>query len=222
MARILLVEDDRSLARGLASLLRAEGFAVDAVETAEEALEVESTEPYQLMVLDIGLPGMDGFQAIRELRARGGNVPVLILTARGERDDRIKGLDLGADDYLGKPFDGPELLAHVRALIRRSTGSASPLLTVGRLTCDTSACSATVDGRPVELRRREWAVLHALASRAGKVVPKDRLVAEVFGYDDPVGTNAVEVYVTRLRKKLGTKGPAIRALRGLGYMMDAG
>lgn len=221
MARLLLVEDDSSLARGLVSLLRSEGFAVDAVTSAEEALEIERSEPYQLLILDVGLPGMDGFEALRKLRNRGGNVPVLILTARGERGDRIKGLDLGADDYLGKPFDGPELLAHVRALIRRSMGQASPLVTVGALVCDASSCSAKVAGQPLDLRRREWSVLYALASRAGKVVGKDRLVAEVFGYDDPVGTNAVEVYVTRLRKKLGTAGPTIRALRGLGYMMDA-
>ncbi len=221
MARILLVEDDLSLARGLVALLRAEGFAVDAVRSAEDALEVEADEPYQLVILDIGLPGMDGFDALRTLRARGAGVPVLILTARHDRDDRIKGLDLGADDYLGKPFDGPELLAHVRALIRRALGAASPLLIVGALSCDTSSNSATIHGESIDLRRREWSVLYALASRAGKVVPKDRLVSEVFGYDDPVGTNALEVYVTRLRKKLGPNGPNIRALRGLGYMMDA-
>lgn len=220
MARILLVEDDSSLARGLASLLRSEGYAVDVTPTAEEALEIEPDEPYHLLILDIGLPGIDGFEALRRLRLRGATVPVLILTARDERGDRIKGLDLGADDYLGKPFDEQELLAHVRALIRRSLGQASPVLTIGALTCDASSCSATIDGAPVDLRRREWAVLHALASRAGKVVGKDRLVAEVFGHDDPVGTNAVEVYITRLRKKLGPAGPAIRSLRGLGYMMD--
>lgn len=221
MARILLVEDDSSLARGLASLLRSEGYAVDVATTAEEALEIEPEEPYQLMVLDIGLPGIDGFEALRRLRLRGGTVPVLILTARDERGDRIRGLDLGADDYLGKPFDGPELLAHVRALIRRSMGQASPVVTVGTLACDASSCTASIDGNPIDLRRREWAVLYALASRAGKVVGKERLVSEVFGHDDPVGTNAVEVYITRLRKKLGPSGPPIRALRGLGYMMDA-
>lgn len=222
MARILLVEDDLSLARGLTTLLRAEGFAVDAVGDAEQALEIEPDEPYQLMILDVGLPGMDGFEALRKLRARGGEVPVLILTARHERDDRIRGLDLGADDYIGKPFDGPELLAHIRALIRRSLGNASPVLIVGALCCDASSSTATIDGQAIDLRRREWSVLYALASRAGKVVPKDRLVSEVFGYDDPVGTNAIEVYVTRLRKKLGPAGPVIRGLRGLGYMMDAG
>lgn len=222
MARILLVEDDRSLARGLAALLRSEGFAVDEICSGEEALEIEANETYQLIVLDIGLPGMNGFEALQRLRARGASVPVLMLTARHQRDDRIRGLDLGADDYLGKPFDGLELLAHVRALIRRGMGTASPLLTIGLLSCDVSSSSAQVDGEPIDLRRREWSVLYALACRAGKVVPKERLLGEIFGYDEPVGDNALEVYVTRLRKKLGPKGPSIRALRGLGYMMEAG
>ena len=220
MARILLIEDDRALARGLCSLLRGAGYAVDQSHDAEEALELETREPYSLLILDIGLPGISGFDALKALRARGSTTPVLILTARSERDDRVRGLDLGADDYLGKPFDGLELLARVRALIRRGAGNASPLLVVGALVCDASAGTASVAGRPLQLRRREWAVLQALASRAGKVVPKDRLVAEVFDYDDPVGTNAVEVYVTRLRQKLAPDGPAIRSLRGLGYMMD--
>jgi two-component system OmpR family response regulator len=220
MARILLVEDDVSLARGLFALLNDEGYAVDLVDNAEEALELEPIEPYQLIVLDIGLPGMDGFQAVRKLRSRGSNVPVLMLTARHDRDDRIKGLDMGADDYLGKPFDGPELLAHVRALVRRQLGTASPVLVVGTLSCDAASSSATIDGQLLDLRRREWCVLYALASRAGKLVPKKRLLSEVFGYDDPVGNNALEVYITRLRKKLGPGGPTIRSLRGLGYMMD--
>lgn len=221
MPRILLVEDDRQLASGLSSLLKNEGFAVDAVRTGEEALELERLEPYNLIILDVGLPGISGFETLTAIRSRGRQVPVLILTARHERDDKVTGLDLGADDYLSKPFDGLELLARTRALIRRAMGSASPLLTIGSLVCDASSASASVAGRPLDLRRREWAVLYALASRTGKVVPKERLVSEVFGYDDPVGTNAVEVYITRLRKKLAPDGPSIRSLRGLGYMMDA-
>lgn len=221
MARVLLVEDDRTLARGLISLLKNSGFAVDLVTTGEEALELEAAEPYNLIICDVGLPDMSGFDTIRQLRARGGTVPVLFLTARHEREDRIEGLDLGGDDYLGKPFDADELLAHVRALVRRSGGSASPLLKVGQLVCDFSATSAAVAQRQLVLPRREWSVLWALASRAGKVVPKERLLAEVFDYDDPVGSNAVEVYITRLRKKLAPDGPRITALRGLGYMMDA-
>ena len=221
MARVLLVEDDRTLTRGLISLIKNAGFAIDAVSTGEEALELETAEPYHLIICDVGLPGMSGFETIRQLRARGAHVPVLFLTARHEREDRIRGLDLGGDDYLGKPFDAEELLAHVRALVRRSGGSASPLLRVGQLVCDFSATSASVADRALVLPRREWSVLWALASRAGKVVPKERLLAEVFDYDDPVGSNAVEVYITRLRKKLAPDGHRITSLRGLGYMMDA-
>jgi two-component system response regulator TctD len=221
MARILLVEDDRMMAKGLISLLKGEGFALDWVRSAEEALDLEGSEPYNLVIFDVGLPGMSGFEGIRRLRARGALVPVLVLTARTEREDRIQGLNLGGDDYLGKPFDAEELLAHVRALVRRSVGNPSPVLAVGQLVCDSSATSASVNGTPLSLPRREWAVLWALASRAGKVVPKERLLSEVFDYDDPVGSNAIEVYITRLRKKLGAKGPTIRSLRGLGYMMDA-
>lgn len=221
MARVLLVEDDRTLTRELISLIKNAGFAIDAVSTGEEALELEAAEPYHLIICDVGLPGMSGFETIRQLRARGAHVPVLFLTARHEREDRIRGLDLGGDDYLGKPFDAEELLAHVRALVRRSGGSASPLLRVGQLVCDFSATSASVADRALVLPRREWSVLWALASRAGKVVPKERLLAEVFDYDDPVGSNAVEVYITRLRKKLAPDGPRITSLRGLGYMMDA-
>jgi two-component system, OmpR family, response regulator len=222
MARILLIEDDRALARGLCSMLKAEGYAADHAADAELALEMIDREPYSLVILDIGLPQMSGFDALKAFRARGCTIPVLILTARNQRDDRVKGLDLGADDYLGKPFDELELFARVRALIRRGSGSASSQIVVGNLICDTASGTAMVGDRPLNLRRREWAVLQALATRAGQVVPKDRLVAEVFDYDDPVGTNAVEVYVTRLRQKLAPDGPAIRSLRGLGYMMDAG
>lgn len=221
MARVLLVEDDRPLARGLQKLLEMEGFAVDIAENAEDGLEIAKHEPYHLMILDVGLPGMSGFDAVQQVRRDGNNIPVLMLTARHDRFDRIQGLDFGADDYLGKPFDEQELLAHVRALVRRSMGSASPIITVGKLSCNVSDYTASIGDEQLDLRRREWSVLYALVTRAGKVVSKERLISEVFGYDDPVGTNAVEVYIARLRKKLGTSGPQIRSLRGIGYMMDA-
>lgn len=220
MARILLVEDDKLLAAGLVALLKRDGHAVDWVNNAEEALEIERTETYGLIIMDVGLPGMSGFDAVRAARTSGRDAPILILTARHDRPDRIKGLDLGADDYLGKPFDPEELLAHVRALVRRSAGSRSSVVTVGNLTCDSASSQAELAGKALNLPRREWAVLWALASRAGKVVPKERLISEVFDYDDPVGTNAVEVYITRLRKKIAPDGPTIRSLRGLGYIMD--
>ncbi|CAN1535980.1 OmpR Response regulators consisting of a CheY-like receiver domain and a winged-helix DNA-binding domain [Sphingomonadaceae bacterium] len=220
MARIMLVEDDNALARGVLALLRADGHAVDHFESAEDALELLDLEPYTLILLDLGLPGMSGFDVVRELRRSGQRLPVLILTARDALDDRVRGLDLGADDYMLKPFDPTELSARVRALLRRSTGEAISVISVGNLTCDIVSGTAKVNGRSIELRRREWAVLIALAHKAGHVVPKDRLISEVFDYDDTVGPNALEVYITRLRKKLSDGGPNIRALRGLGYIME--
>lgn len=214
------MEDDIALARGVLALLRADGHAVDHFESAEDALEVIELEPYALILLDLGLPGMSGFDAVRDLRQHGHRIPILILTARDAIDDRVRGLDLGADDYMLKPFDPTELGARVRALLRRSTGEAMPEINVGNLTCDLANGTATINGEPVELRRREWAVLIALAHKAGHVVPKDRLISEVFDYDDPVGSNALEVYIARLRKKLSDGGPNIRALRGLGYIME--
>lgn len=214
------MEDDIALARGVLALLRADGHAVDHFESAEDALEVIELEPYALILLDLGLPGMSGFDAVRDLRQHGHRIPVLILTARDAIDDRVRGLDLGADDYMLKPFDPTELGARVRALLRRSTGEALPEINVGNLTCDLANGTATINGEPIELRRREWAVLIALAHKAGHVVPKERLISEVFDYDDPVGSNALEVYIARLRKKLSDGGPNIRALRGLGYIME--
>ena len=218
--RILMIEDDAALARGIAALLRAAGHAVDHVATGEDALEVVSSEPYALVILDVGLPGIDGFTVLEALRRRGDRVPVLMLTARDALDDRVRGLDLGADDYLRKPFDPEELEARVRALGRRRGGDPVPQVTVGTLTINRSTAQAEVAGRAIDLRRREWAVLEALATRAGQVVARDLLLAEVFGYDEPVGPNALEVNVTRLRAKLAPDGPEIRTVRGVGYLLD--
>lgn len=219
MTRILLVEDDAPLARGVAALLGSGGYAVDHVMLGEVALELATEEPYGVMILDLGLPDISGLEVLRGLRRKGSSLPVLILTARDAIADRVKGLDDGADDYLAKPFDGTELLARVRALVRRGTGEPIVRLTVGKLTCDPAAQTADIDGRRLDLPRREWAVLYGLASRAGQVVAKERLAAEVFSFDDAVGSNALEVYITRLRKKMLPDGPTIRNLRGLGYMM---
>ena len=220
MARILMVEDDIALARGVLALLRADGHAVDHVDTAEEAIELVDQEPYDLFAVDLGLPGMNGIAFVRTARARGSTASIIILTARDAVEDRVNGLDAGADDYLPKPFDPAELRARVRALLRRHATDASPQITVGNLVCDPATNTATLRGEPLDLRRREWAVLVALARKAGIVVAKERLSAEVFDYDDPVGPNALEVYVARLRKKLGAEGPQIRTLRGLGYIME--
>ena len=220
--RILMVEDDAALARSIAALLRAGGHAVDHSASGEEALTLVSGEPYALLILDVGLPDIDGFTVLERLRRRGGKVPVLMLTARDALDDRVRGLDLGADDYLRKPFEPEELEARVRALGRRRGGDPAVVVTIGALALNRSTGAAEVAGRALDLRRREWAVLDALATRAGQVVPRELLLAEVFGYDEPVGPNAIEVNVTRLRGKLAPDGPQIRTVRGVGYLLDAG
>lgn len=217
-----MIEDDAALARSISALLRAGGHAVDHVATGEDALSVVGSEPYALVILDVGLPDMDGFAVLAELRRRGEKVAVLMLTARDALDDRVRGLDLGADDYLRKPFDPEELEARVRALGRRRGGDPTPELSVGTLIINRSTGTAEVAGRPLDLRRRELAVLESLATRAGQVVPRELLIGEVFGFDEPVGGNAIEVHVTRLRGKLAPDGPGIRTVRGVGYMLDAG
>ncbi len=210
-----------AVARGILSLLRADGHAVDHVDSAEEALELVDLEPYDLLAVDLGLPGISGVDFVKCARARGNGASILILTARDAIEDRVRGLDAGADDYLAKPFDPAELGARVRALLRRHSSDVNPLVIVGNLVCDPAVNQANVGERVLDLRRREWAVLMALARKAGTVVARERLAAEVFDYDDPVGPNALEVYVARLRKKLQPSGPQIRTLRGLGYMMEA-
>lgn len=220
MARILVVEDDIALARGILALLRADGHAVDHVDSAEDAVDLIGQEPYDLFAVDLGLPGMSGIDFVSAARAKGSSASILILTARDTIEDKVRGLDAGSDDYLAKPFDPAELRARVRALLRRHSSETSPMISVGELVCDPATNRATIAGEVLDLRRREWAVLVALARKAGTVVAKERLAAEVFDYDDPVGPNALEVYVARLRKKLQPSGPHIRTLRGLGYIME--
>lgn len=220
MARILLVEDDPALLRGLIATLKSAGHVVDAAVDGESALEMARDEPYAAITLDLGLPDMEGLDVVRQLRRLGNKTPILILTARDGVEDRVKGLDLGADDYLLKPFDPGELEARLRALMRRAQGEASPVVTIGNLVVDQAHGTACVGGRMLELRRREWAVLDRLMARAGKVISKERLTSEVFGFDDPVAPNAIEVYVARLRRKLEPDGPTIRTMRGLGYILD--
>lgn len=220
--RILIVEDDAALARGIVALLRGAGHAVDHVAGGEDALMVLADEPYALVVLDVGLPDLDGFAVLQALRRRGDKVPVLMLTARDALDDRVRGLDLGADDYLRKPFAPEELEARIRALGRRRGGDPTPELVIGSLILNRSTGQAQVAGRSLDLRRREWAVLDALAARAGQIVTRETLQSEVFGFDEPVGPNAIEVNITRLRGKLAPDGPAIRTVRGVGYLLDAG
>ncbi|QQV77368.1 response regulator transcription factor [Sphingomonas aliaeris] len=218
--RILMVEDDAALARSIAALLRAGGHAVDHTASGEETLALVSGEPYALLILDVGLPDIDGFTVLERLRRRGEKVPVLMLTARDALDDRVRGLDLGADDYLRKPFEPSELEARVRALGRRRGGDPAAVVTIGALVLNRSSGQAEIAGRILDLRRREYAVLDTLATRAGQVVARELLLAEVFGYDEPVGPNAIEVNVTRLRGKLAPDGPQIRTIRGVGYLLD--
>lgn len=220
MARILLVEDDEALARGLVAVLRGEGYSVDPAHDGESALAMAGDEPYAVITLDVNLPDMSGFDVLKSLRARGCRAPILMLTARDSLDDRVKGLDLGADDYLLKPFEPPELSARLRALLRRPAADPSPIIRVGDLEIDRSRCVIWVAGEQIDLRRREWVLLERLVVRVGKVVSKERLAAEVFGFDEVVAPNAIEVYIARLRRKLGLKGPSIRTMRGLGYVME--
>lgn len=221
MARVLVVEDDPALSRGIMALLTSGGHAVECARDGETALRYLDAEPLSLLILDIGLPGISGFQVIEKLRARGCKTPILVLTARDQVADRVRGLDLGADDYLLKPFNGSELGARVRALLRREHGDPSPVITIGALVVDRAHATAQVGGRSLHLRPREWAVLACLSARAGEVVPKKVLLADVFTYDDEVAPNALEVHVARLRRQLEPDGPAIKMMRGLGYILVA-
>ena len=218
--RVLIVEDDPVLADGLTRSLRQSDFAVDCAHDGEQADHVLTAQNYDLVILDLGLPKVDGFEVLKRLRRRGATVPVLVLTARDALADRVKGLDLGADDYLTKPFELPELEARMRALIRRGQAGGSSVLTHGPLTLDLSGRRAMLAGAPLELSARELGVLEVLMLRSGRVVNKEQLAEQLYGWDDEVGSNAIEVYVHRLRKKLESAGVAIRTIRGLGYLLE--
>jgi two-component system, OmpR family, response regulator len=218
--RILIVEDDPVLADGLTRSLRATDYAVDCLSDGNEADHVLAAQHYDLVILDLGLPKLDGFEVLRRLRRRSSRVPVLVLTARDALDDRVKGLDLGADDYLTKPFDLPELEARVRSLIRRGQSGGGSLLAHGSLALDTAGRRATLGGEPLDLSARELGVLEVLMLRSGRVVNKEQLADRLYGWDEEVGANAIEVYVHRLRKKLEPAGVTIRTIRGLGYLLE--
>jgi two-component system OmpR family response regulator len=218
--RVLIVEDDPVLADGLTRSLRHADYAVDCVTSGDQADHVLLSQKYDLVVLDVGLPKLDGFEVLRRLRHRGSKIPVLVLTARDTLDDRVKGLDLGADDYLTKPFALPELEARVRALIRRGQSGGGSELVHGALTLDTTGRRAMLNGTPLELSARELGVLEVLMLRSGRVVNKEQLAEQLYGWDEEVGVNAIEVYVHRLRKKLEPAGVTIRTIRGLGYLLE--
>ncbi len=216
--RLLLVEDQEELAEWLAKALRQGGHAVDLMGRGDHADHALATQPYDLVILDLSLPGMDGLEVLKRLRARGGDLPVLILTARGSTDERVIGLNLGADDYLVKPFELSELEARVKALLRRGQGR-SPVLRVGRLEFDSSSRLVMIDGRPLPLTPRELAVLEALMARLGRPVARELLFEKVFDMDADARPEAIESYVSRLRKKLEGSDVSITTLRGLGYLL---
>lgn len=218
--RILVVEDDAVLAAALTRALTQAAYAVDLVEDGEEANRVLSGSLYDLVVLDIALPRLDGLAVLRRMRDRRSHVPVLILTARDTLEDRVAGLDLGADDYMTKPFDLPEFEARVRALIRRGYYNAGGSMTHGRLRFDTAARRLFHGEQPIELSVRELTVIELLLSRQGRVVSKEQMIDQLFGWGDDVGSNAIEVYVHRVRKKLEPFGVDIRTVRGMGYLLD--
>lgn len=218
--RILIVEDDPLLADGLTRSLTHAGYAVDPVADGGAADAVLATQAFDLVILDLGLPKLDGFEVLKRLRRRASATPVLVLTARDTLDDRVKGLDLGADDYLTKPFELPELEARVRALIRRGQSGSGSLLTHGPLALDIAGRRASLDGVPLDLSARELGVLEVLMLRSGRVVSKEQFAEQLYNFDAEVGANAIEVYVHRLRKKLEPAGISIRTIRGLGYLLD--
>jgi DNA-binding response OmpR family regulator len=220
--RILLTEDDTALADLLTRACKQEGYSVDWVSDGVAADLALTTESYDALLLDLGLPRMDGLEVLRRLRKRGSRLPVMILTARDAIADRVAGLDSGADDYLPKPFAVAELQARLRALVRRHQGGAgSALLELGKLSFDTSTKQVFLHGREVEFSSREREVLSSLLHKAGKVVSKQALTSAISSWDATIGSNAVEVYVHRLRKKLEPEGISIRTVRGLGYLIEA-
>jgi len=218
--RVLLVEDDKALADGLMRTLRENGYAVDHAPDGELALRAATEEHYDLIVLDVSLPGIDGFEVLRQLPRNQHQGSILMLTARDAEQDRIKGLDLGADDYVTKPFSLPEFEARVRALIRRNRNERSPQLQIGRLSVDTVSRRACVGEEELELTPREWGVLEYLLTRAGQVVSKEQMLQALCSWDDSLTHNAIEVYISRLRAKLQSAGIRIRTVRGFGYVVE--
>lgn len=218
--RLLIVEDTADLAEAIAGRLRKLGYAVDIVGDGEEADELLRSESYNLVVLDLMLPGIGGKEVLHRLRQRRSRTPVLVLTARSDVDEKVGALDYGADDYLVKPFDFRELEARCRALLRRPHGMAASEVKFGNLLFDAAAKRVTVTGRPVDLSSREFRLLELLLANLGRVLSKDTLLDQLFGLEDAVAPNAIELYVSRLRRKLEGATVKIRTLRGLGYVAE--
>jgi len=216
---VWLVDDDLVLADGISRILMGNGMVVDVVHNGLDADRALQSHAVSIMVLDIGLPGIDGFEVVRRLRARNGDTPVLLLTARDDVQDRVRGLELGADDYLIKPFAAPELVARIKALVRRS--NPRPVeMQLGGLQLDAFTRRATVDGQIIELSAREWAVLEYLMQQASRVVSKQQIIDAILPWGEEVTLNAVEVYVSRIRAKIASAGITIKTIRGFGYMLE--
>lgn len=216
--RILLVEDDRSLGEGIRTALRRAAYSVDWLHDGKAALAALHGEDFDLVVLDLGLPHLDGLDVIRAARRAGSATPILVLSARERASDRTLGLDVGADDYLGKPFDTGEFLARVRALLRRSAGLTKPTIVVGQLELDPSRLSVSWHGRNVDLPRREFALLRSLMESPGRVMSREALQQRLYGWDEDVASNAIDVHIHHIRKKLPPT--LIRTVRGVGFSLD--
>jgi len=220
LVHILLAEDDEVLSDGISRALEQKGYSVDVFDDGLAAQQAAFTSKFDLIILDLGLPKLDGLSVLQRVRSQSKSIPILVVTARDGLRDRVSGLDLGADDYITKPFDLPELEARVRALLRRSTTSKDEELVLGELRFDVIGRRAFVKGSPIELSARELAVLEFLMLRVGRVVNKEQLIEYMYGWDEEVTYNAIEVHIHRLRKKLESASVNIRTIRGLGYLLD--
>jgi DNA-binding response OmpR family regulator len=220
--RLLLIEDHERFADFVKISLEKEGFAVDVVLNATDGEAAFATVTYDAILLDLGLPDFDGLELLKAWRAAGNETPVLIITARDGVDDRVIGLNSGGDDYLVKPFAMPELVARIRALLRRPGGALGAVMTAGNIAFDTTGREVLVDGKIIPISRREMGVLEQLMRRVGHVVPKDVLEDRIYGFDEEVSSNSVEVHVSRLRKRLNETGASvvIHTLRGVGYLLS--
>lgn len=216
--RILLIEDDELLGHGICTGLSQLGYTVDWLKDGQSAEQALQLENFDLIILDLGLPKVDGINLLENLRSRGTTTPVLILTARDTTEDRVEGLDSGADDYMSKPFELEELCARIRALLRRFSSRAEPILEYDKIKLDPASHTVTLDDVLVTLSRREFALLYKLLENAGRVLSREHLMQSVYGWEEDVDSNALEVHIHNLRKKFGS--PFIRTIRGVGYMIE--
>ncbi len=215
--QLLLVEDDHALANALLQALQKQGYVANAVGTGEAAIYIISTDPPDIVILDLGLPDIDGISVLKRIRKKHAGLPVLILTARAQLDDKIIGLDSGADDYLPKPFEMSELFARLRVLERRLSTSDTAEISVGHVTLDVNSNSVSVSGEALELSRREFMLLKALLENAGRILTRSALENQLYNWDEEVSSNALEVHIHHLRKKLGSD--FIKTVRGIGYQV---